>query len=358
LSVKQKGGKDSMGRKARVGLSRDFFDEDSKYIMPGPGLKLLDNMPDVKYEMFPEFLREVTPEQIEGFDMVCSFRPLWTKQSIAGNEQLISIHRGGVGYERLDVPALTKAGIMLFITPRAVRRPMAVVYMIFILALSMRLLTKDKLIREGRWGEQYHYRGYGLVGRTLGSIGVGNIGYEMYLLAKPFGMKHIAYDPYITQEAVADVDVKLVDLDTVLAESDLLCVICPLSEETRHIIGEKELKKMKKTAFLINAARGPIVDETALIKALQEGWIRGAGLDVFEQEPISPDNPLLKMDNVILSPHALAQTDQTFSTMWEIITGQISKIIHGEVPETLVNREVLDSSEMKAKLKKFHEAIK
>lgn len=347
-----------MGRKARVGLTRDFFDEDGKFMMPGLGLKLLDEMPDVEYEMFPEFLREVTPEQIKDFDMVVSFRPLWMEQSIAGNNQLLSIHRGGVGYERLDVPALTNAGIMLFITPGAVRRPMAVVFMTFMLALSMRLLTKDRLIREGRWVEQYHYQGYGLVGRTLGSIGVGNIGHEMYMLAKPFGMKHIAYDPYLTQEAVADVDVRLVDLGTVLVESDFLCIICPLNEETRNMIGERELRKMKKTAFLINAARGPIVDEVALIKALKEGWIRGAGLDVFEQEPISPDNPLLKMDNVILSPHALAHTDQTFSTMWEIITGQISQIIRGEIPETLVNREVLDKPELQAKLKKFHESLK
>lgn len=347
-----------MGRKARIGLTRDFFDENGKFVMPGPGLNLLDEMPNVAYEMFPEFLREVTPEQIKGFDMVASFRPLWTKQSIAGNNQLLSIHRGGVGYERLDVPALTNAGIMLFITPRAVRRPMAVVYMTFILALSMRLFTKDKLIREGRWAEQHHYQGYGLVGRTLGSIGVGNIGHEMFKLAKSFEMKHIAYDPYVTPEDVVDIDVKLVDLDTVLTESDFLTVACPLNETTRRLIGEKELKKMKKTAFLINAARGSIVDETALIKALQEGWLRGAGLDVFEQEPISSDNPLLKMDNVILSPHALAHTDQTFSTMWEIIAEQIAKITRGEIPETLVNREVLDRLEFQTKLKKFLEITK
>jgi len=347
-----------VGRKARIGLTRDFFDENGKFMMPGPGLKLLDEMPNVEYEMFPEFLREVTPEQIEGFDMVVTFRPLWTKQSIAGNNQLLSIHRGGVGYERLNVPALTNARIMLFITPGSVRRPMAVVYMTFILALSIRLLTKDRLIREGRWAEQYHYQGYGLVDRTLGAIGVGNIGHEMFKLAKPFEMKHIAYDPYVTPKAVADVSVQLVDLDTVLTESDFLTIICPLNEETRHLISEKELKKMKQTAFLINAARGPIVDEAALIKALQEGWIQGAGLDVFEQEPTPTDNPLLKMDNVILSPHALAQTDQAFSTMWDIITGQISAIIRGEIPETLVNREVLDRLEFQTKLKKFLEAIK
>jgi phosphoglycerate dehydrogenase-like enzyme len=347
-----------VGRKARVGLTRDFFDESGKFVMPGAGLKLLDDMPNVDYKMFSEFKREVTPEQIAGFDMVATFRPLWKKTSLAGNDQLISIHRGGVGYERLDVPALAEAGIMLFITPEAVRRPMAVVYMTFLLALGMRLLTKDRLIREGKWGEQFHYQGYGLLGRTLGSIGVGNIGHEFFKLARPLEMKHIAYDPYIKPEQAADVGVKLVDLDTVLRESDFLCIICPLNEETRHLVGESQLKKMKKTAFLINAARGPIVDEPALIKALKEGWIRGAGLDVFDQEPISPDNPLLKMDNVVLSPHALAQTDQTFSHMWEIIVGQMAAIIRGEIPRTLVNREVLEQQIFKEKMKKFQEQIK
>ena len=347
-----------MRSKARIGLTRDYFDEEGKFWMPGPGLKLLDDIPDVEYQMFPEFKREVTPDQIEDLDMVVSFRPLWTRQSLAGNERLVSIHRGGVGYERLDVPALTDAGIMLFITPDAVRRPMAVVYMTFILALNMRLLTKDKLIREGRWAEQSHYQGWGLVGRTLGAVGIGNIGHEMFKMAMPFEMKHIAYDPYLKPEAVADVGVQLVDFDTVLKESDILCIICPLNEATRHIIGEKELKMMKESAFLINAARGPIVDETALIRALNEGWIRGAGLDVFEQEPVQNDNPLFKMDNVILSPHALAQTDQTFSNMWDIIVGQMATILRDEIPTTLVNREVLDSARLQTKMKKLQERIK
>jgi len=347
-----------LGRKARIGLTRDFFDEKGKLWIPGPGLKLLDDMSDVEYKMIPEFKKEITPDQIESFDMVATFRPLWTKQSLAGNERLISIHRGGVGYERLDVPAVTDAGIMLFITPDAVRRPMAVVYVTFILALNMRLLTKDKLIREGRWTEQSHYQGWGLVGRTLGAIGVGNIGHEMFKLALPFEMKHIAYDPYLKAEDVADVGVKLVDLETVLKESDILCIICPLNEETRHMIGEKQLKMMKKSAFLINAARGPIVDEKVLIKALNEGWIRGAGLDTFEQEPIQNDNPLLKMDNVILSPHALAQTDQTTSTMWSIIVKQMETLVHGEIPTTLVNKEVLNSPMLQKKLEKFQADLK
>lgn len=342
-----------MIRKARIGLTRDYYDEQGKFWVPGPGLKLLDDMPNVEYAMIPEFKKEITPDQIAGFDMVVSFRPLWTRQSLAGNDQLISIHRGGVGYERLDVPALNDAGIMLTITPDSVRRPMGVVFLTFILALNMRLLTKDKMVREGRWAEQFNYQGWGLIGRTLGAVGVGNIGREMFKLAMPLEMKHIAYDPYTKPEAVADVGVQLVDLETVLKESDTLCIICPLNDETRHMIGEKELKMMKKSAFLINAARGPIVDEAALIRALNEGWIRGAGLDVFEQEPVQNDNPLLKMDNVVLTPHALAQTDQTFSYMWEIITGQMAAIVRGETPYAVVNKEVLDSDKLKAKWKRL-----
>jgi D-3-phosphoglycerate dehydrogenase len=233
---------------------------------------------------------------------------------------------------------------------------MATVIITFILALSLRLLTKERLTREGRWAEKASYHGYGLIGKTLGSIGMGNIGHEMFLLAKPFGMKHIAYDPYVTQEAVVDVNVKLVDMNTVLTESDFLNISCPLNEETRHLIREKELRKMKKTAFLINTARGPIVDEAALIKALQEGWIQGAGLDVFEQEPTPSDNPLLLMDNVIVTPHALGHTDELFIMMWNEILGQISLVIRGEVPEGLVNREVWGRPEFQAKLKRFQEA--
>ena len=171
-------------------------------------------------------------------------------------------------------------------------------------------------------------------------------------------MSHIACDPYVTQEAVADAGIKLVDMTTVLTESDFLNISVPLNEQTRHLIGEKELRKMKKSAFLINTARGSIVDEAALIEALQEGRIRGAGLDVFEQEPTPIDNPLLKMENVVVAPHALCETEELFAGMWEQKFGQMSQIIRGEVPEALVNREVLDKPGFQARLKKFQESIR
>jgi phosphoglycerate dehydrogenase-like enzyme len=350
--------KNNMGRKVRVGITRDYFDKNEKLVYPGPGLKLLDGMANVEYRALSEFSPEVTPEQIQGFDMILTRRPRWTQQSVTKNEQLLCVHRGGVGYDVVDVPALTSAGVMLCITPEAVRRPMATAIITFVLSLSSRLFIKNRLAREGRWKEKDDYHGYGLSGKTLGSIGIGNIGHEMFLLAKPFDMKHIAYDPYVTQESVADVNVKLVDMDTVLAESDFLNISCLLNEETRHLIGEKELGKMKKTAFLINTARGPIVDEAALIRALQEGLIRGAGIDVFEQEPTPPDNPLLKMDNVIVTPHAISYSDEMFMNMWEQNIRQITQITCGEIPEGLVNREVWDNPEFQSKLKNLLASLK
>jgi D-3-phosphoglycerate dehydrogenase len=345
-----------MGRKARVGITADYIGEDGAFLIPGPGLKLVEERLHADYEVFKEFLKVITPEQIKGFDMVMTFRPLWKEESLAGNEQLLSIHRSGVGYERLDVPALTKAGIILTITPQAVRRPMASSIVAFILSLSLKMTIKEKLLRQGRWADVPKYKGFALAGKTLGSIGVGNIGHEMFRLMKPFGMRHIAYDPYVKQEELTDADVRLVDFETVLSESDVLNISCPLTEKTRHLIGEKELKKMKRTSVILNTARGPVIDEPALIRALQDGTISGAALDVFEQEPPSMDNPLFKLnalDNVILTPHAVSWIDQVFIDEWDEILTQMSRISNGEKPHGMVNPEVWNTRQFQAKLNRF-----
>ena len=347
-----------MTRKVRIGFTRDFFDKEGNFIMPGLGPKVFDDKPSVEWQMLPEFLSEITPEQTGGFDIIINWYPAWSPHSFDNSEQLLAILRVGVGYDKIDLSAATDAGVMLCITPKSCRRPMALTVITYLLALSMRLTIKDKLTREGRWLERTKYYGVGLTGKTLGLIGVGNIGHEVFKLAQPFEMDYIAYDPYMSPEALADVNVKMVDLDTVLTRSDFLSVNCPLNEETRHMIGEKELRKMKKTAFLINAARGPIIDEKALIRALQEGWIQGAGLDVFEQEPVPADNPLLKMENVIVSPHFLCHTDEHFINMAYEWREQVENILRGEIPDKLVNREVWDTPKFKAKLKRLQEEYK
>ena len=186
-----------MDRKVTLGITRDIFDADGNLDIPGPGLELLDELPEIQYRKFDQFLPEVTTEQIEDCDMVISAAASWTERSVSGNDRLIALLYTGVGYDHIDVKALTDAGVLFCFAPDAVRRPMACTIITFILALAMKLMAKDKITRQGRWSEQNDYHGEGLMDKTLGSIGVGNIGHEVFVLAQPFGMRHLGCDPYI-----------------------------------------------------------------------------------------------------------------------------------------------------------------
>lgn len=346
-----------MDKKVRIGVCSTIIGEKGTTTqVPAPRERLTE-ISGVEWATYDCPQGTIAPEQVEGFDIVIAGSPSWTRQSVEGNRQLVSIIKASAGYDKLDVSALTGAGVMLLNIPEATQRPVAVAIMTLILALNTRLMLKNRLVRENRWKERFNYLGYGLQGKTLGSIGIGHIGRELFGLARPFDMNHIAYDPYVSQEAVADIGVRLVDFDTVLAESDFLNISCPLTEKTRHLVGEKELKKMKQSAFLINTSRGGVVDEAALIKALAGDWIRGAGLDVLEKEPPLLDNPLLKMDSdkVIVTPHALAGTDEKSANYAVHIIKKVKQLIAGEVPDGLVNREVLDKPELKAKFNCLHD---
>jgi len=246
-----------------------------------------------------------------------------------------------VGYDTVDVPACTENGVILAITPDGVRRPVATSALTFMLMLAQKVMTKDRLTREGRWGERINHMGTGLSGRVLGSVGVGNIGAELFRLAAPFGMKHVACDPYVPQESVAPLGVKLVDLDTLFREADFVCVNCPLNEETRKLVGARQFSLMKPGAYFINTARGPIVDEKALYDALSSRRIAGAGIDVFEQEPVSPDNALLKLDNIVVTPHHICLTDECINTIAASVFSACRALAAGRVPKNVVNQEVL-----------------
>jgi phosphoglycerate dehydrogenase-like enzyme len=202
-------------------------------------------------------------------------------------------------------------------------------------------MIKDRLVREGRWQERLNHFGTGLSGRVLGSIGVGNIGSEVFRLAAPFGMKHIACDPYVTQESVRPLGVTLVDMDTLFREADFITVNCPLTAETRKLVGARQFALMKPTAFFINTARGPIVDEKALHETLVNRRIAGAGIDVFEVEPTPPDNPLLKLDNIVVTPHHICLTDECINTIAASVFHACRELAHGRVPKNVVNQQVL-----------------
>lgn len=230
---------------------------------------------------------------------------------------------------------------------------MATIVLTYILALSHRLLQKDRLTREGRWAEKFDYMGTGITGKTVGIIGLGNIGREVVKLAAPLEMNFIAADPNVDAAQAAAIGVNLVDLDTLLETADFVVVLCALTPETHHMINAERLARMKPTAFLINVARGPIVDEAALTEALKQGAIAGAGLDVFEQEPVDPDNPILRLDNVIVSPHALCWTYELSQRSGASIARAVLAMAHGEPPEFVVNREAIDTPLVQAKLRRF-----
>ncbi len=190
-----------------------------------------------------------------------------------------------------------------------------------------------------------------LTGKVLGSLGLGSIAREMFRLAAPLEMRHIAHDPYIPGTLAATSGVQLVDKETLLREADFLCITCTLTPETWHTIGVAELALMKPSAYLINTARGPIVDEAALIAALQDGRLRGAGLDVFEHEPLPADSPLLAMDNVLLAPHALAWTDELVLGNSMADAHGLVRLAYGDTPDAVVNRDVLEHVGFQDKLR-------
>jgi len=223
-----------------------------------------------------------------------------------------------------------------------VRRPVATNVITFVLCLAQKLFLKDRLTREGRWAEKTSHMGMGLTGRTLGLVGVGNIGAEVFRLAMPFEMKHIAYDPMVRPEQLRGLNVELVgSLDEVMRRSDFVSVNCPLSASTRGLIGAREIALMKPTAYIINTARGPIIQERALHEALAAGRIAGAGLDVFEVEPTPRDNPILALDNVIVTPHGLCFTDECFTGIARNTFEAVRALADGAAPKYVVNREAL-----------------
>ena len=339
------------GTTFRVGLTRDFLTPAGELALGDIGLRGFQSTPQVSLEFFAEYLPEVAPEQIAGYDAVISLAPAYTRRTMECSDFRLSVlARLGVGYDMVDLEAVSDRHVIVTITPDGVRRPMASGIVTLVLALAHQLLPKDRLVRSGKWQERTNRKAFGLTGLTLGSVGVGNIGRELFQLLRPFDMVHLAADPFIEAQDVSEVGVQLVDLETLMKRSDFVCINCPLTAQTRHLIGERELAWMKPTAFFINTSRGPIVDQSALYRALSEGRIRGAGLDVFETEPVAADDPLLDLDNVVMTPHSLCWTDECFRLMGESAVQSVLDVLQGNTPRHVVNREVLEAPAMRAKL--------
>jgi D-3-phosphoglycerate dehydrogenase len=338
----------------RVAVSAGFRRADGRWNNPGFDLAPLQS--DGAFEVVQlANAPALTAADLQGFDGLILAGEALPAAAIANLERLAVVARFGVGYDKVDVPACTDAGIAVTIVPDGVRRPVAVAALTLVLALAGRLFEKDRLTRQGAagWTVRTDYMGMGLEGRTLGSIGLGNIAADMFRIAAPLGMRHIAHDPYAKPGIARDTGTTLTDLDTLFREADFLCVHCPLTPQTRHIVDASRLATMKPTAFLINTARGPVVDQAALVDALRSGRLAGAGLDVLDPEPPALDAPILRLPNVILSPHALAWTDQCFAALGEGCMQSMRDVARGASPPNVVNAAVLESPRFRRKLARW-----
>ena len=327
--------------KFRIGLSRDVADTAGKPTFDPAALRVIEDDPLLEWEWFGDGAGEVTTRDFSAFDGICLGGPPVRADCLGAGTRTRIIARFGVGYDHCDVRAMTDNGVLFTINPDGVRRAVATGVLGFVLVLAHCIFALDRLVRGNAWQDRMHHPGTGLAGRVLGLIGVGNIGREIFRLARPLELRHIAHDPFVLPAEVQPLGVTLDVFDAVVAQADFLVVSCPLNDRTRGLVGERALGLMKPTAFLINAARGPIVDEAALIRALQSRRIAGAALDVFEQEPTSPDNPLLTLDNVVLSPHTLCYTDEALRLMAEGAFRSVRDFFHHRVPNKIINTELL-----------------
>lgn len=329
--------------KFKVGLTRDFLTPAGNLVYKSIGLDILDDVGNIEYEFLKENRSPITPDMIEGYNAIISLAPVYNANSFEGITGLRAICRFGVGYDMVDLGACNKANVMVTITKGAVDHSVAEAIITWMFTLSHRVFEKDMLVREGRWLERSNYMGKEVRGRTLGIIGIGGIGTKLVELLSTFKMGSIlAYDPYADKIKTESLGVRLVDIETLMRNSDFVSINCPLNNETRNLIGKPELLLMKKEAYIINTARGGIINSKALVEVLESNGIAGYATDVFDEEPPPLSNKLLKLKNVILAPHCIAWTDELFEEIGRSVCRQVVQISKGETPSHIINPKILE----------------
>jgi len=322
-------------------LTGDFFDAAGRGKYADIGLSVLDAAPHVAVERFAEHRPEIGPDQLAGANGVIVLTPKVTARSVAQAADLLAIGRFGVGYDAVDVAACTAADVAVFITTGAVDRPVAEATVGWMIALTHHIRAKDRLVRTGAWDARSRYMGSELRDRTLGLVGFGGIAREVVRLLANWGMRPpLAFDPFLSPADAARAGVRLVGLEELLRESDFVSIHCPLTDRTRGLIGAAQLALMRPGAYLLNTARGGIVDESALADALRSGRLAGAALDCFAQEPVTAPPPLAEWDSVLLAPHCIAWTDELFRDIGRTACQGMVELSLGRTPRGAVNPEV------------------
>jgi phosphoglycerate dehydrogenase-like enzyme len=354
----------------RIALSGDYLNEVGASAYGDLGWSAWDARPYIRYRFLTEqaprpddptywerfYSLEVTPEQIADIDGLVVVRP-WVKRGTfrAGAANLVVIGRSGAGYDKIDLDACTDNDIALFNAPLALNHSTASSALLFMLALAKRLPQQERITRQGRWDLQSAVLGSELQGHTLGIIGLGHSGRELVRLAAPFAMRVLAYSPHADPAEAARLGVHLATLEETLRQADFISLHCRLTEATRRMIGAKELAQMKRGVYFINVARGELVDQPALVEALRSGHVAGAGLDVFEHEPLPRNDPLLELDNVLVTPHWSASTTDVWQATSQAMIDGMLRAACGLVPDNVVNTAVLARPGFQTKLARFVE---
>ena len=280
-------------------------------------------------------------EQTRGSDGMVIMESMVSRRTMEASPNCKVVLRTGMGVDTIDIEAATDLGIAVVNVPDIWIREVANHALAMILACNRRLFLQDRTIRSRDWARVIPPPVGSIHGETLGIVGLGQIGRALARRAPVFDLELLAHDPYIDASVFDEYGATAVSFEELLERSDYISVHTPLTDETHHMFDEAALRKMKPTAYLINTARGPVVDTSALVEALQSGWIAGAGVDAHEQEPLSLDSPLLDLDNVILTPHTAYYSDPALKAMAVRNGQEVARVLTGRRPKHLVNPDVL-----------------
>jgi len=296
------------------------------------------------FQFPPHIGGEQLADSLNGCEfIIASVAPRFSESFFSRKDRTRLIARHGIGYDNIDLTFATKNGVTVTKVPGWVEREAVAEHTIALMIEVMRKAGEaDSCVRRGRWDNRARFVGFEIKGKTVGVIGSGNIGSRVCeIAARGFGARVVAYSPYQTAEEVARTGAEKVELETLIRESDIISLHCALTAESRLMLAEREFAIMKDGVFLINTARGELIDEAALMGAIESGKIAGLGIDVISNEPAGSDHPLLKYPNVIITPHISAYTMESLRLMGEKMVEDVERVADGRLPEEVVNPEVL-----------------
>ena len=341
-------------RKFTVIHTADFFDASGTPKYRDLGLSLLATDEHIEQRVFADHRKQIGSDQIGDAQGVVVLTPAVTSGTVSSPKDLLVIARFGVGYDAVDVSACTAADVLVTTTTGAVDRPVAEATIGWMIALSHNFRTKDGLVRTGQWDDRSKHMGCELRDRTLGVVGLGGIARKTLELLRAFGMNQpLAFDPFVSAEFASKAGVRLVSLEELCRQADFLSIHCPLTDKTRGLITAREISLMKPGAYLLNTARGGIVNEDALFDALKNRRIAGAALDCFEQEPVTTPHRFGELDNVLLAPHSIAWTHEMFRDIGRATCQVMVDLASGKPPSGLLNPQVLHRPSFQSKWERF-----